>query len=184
MGIVRIAAFAGSIRQGSYNKALLRAAQELSPDGMEVEILDIADIPVYNMDLEASFPQAVVNFKKHIAAADGVLIATPEHNHSFSGVLKNAIDWGSRPYGDSCFQGKPVILQSASTGIYGGVRAQAQLRQVLGYLEMKPMQFPEVYITQAKDKFDEDLRLIDEPSRERIANQLSKFKEFIVSLRS
>lgn len=184
MNAIRIAGFAGSIRSGSYNRALLRASQELAPEGIIIEIVEIADLPVYNMDLELNMPDSAKALKNAVKSADGVLMVTPEHNHSFSGVLKNAIDWGSRPYGDSCFEGKPVILQSASSGVFGGVRAQAHLRQVLSYLEMKPMQFPEVYVTRAKDKFDEELRLTDDLSRQHIGNQLAKFKEFILSLRS
>jgi chromate reductase len=179
---MRIAAFAGSLRRHSFNKGLLRASQELCPKGMAIVILELQNIPVYNMDLESDLPSAVRHFKDEISSADGILIATPEHNHSFPGVLKNAIDWASRPYSDRTLTHKPVILQSASTGYMGGIRAQIQLRPVLAYFEMHQMQFPEVIVAFAKEKFDESGNLVDPESRERITKQLEKFKLFIESL--
>jgi chromate reductase len=174
-------AIAGSLRERSYNRALLRASAELAPDGLRLDVFDLAPIPPYNMDLEPSFPEAVVRLKDGIRAADGLLIAVPEHNFSFSGVLKNAIDWASRPPNDSPLDGKPVILQSASTSWTGGVRAQLQLRQVLGYFPMLEMRFPEVFVSSARDKFDDSLNLTDESARERIAKQLAAFKDFILA---
>lgn len=145
---------------------------------MQIEIADIGHLPLFNQDLEDDFPQIVTDLKDRIKAADGVLFATPEANFSFTGVLKNAIDWCSRPYGDNAFEGKPVIIQSASTGRFGGVRAQLHLRQVIGYLEMKPMQFPEVFVSNAKDAY-KDGELADERAREQIKKQLAAFAEFV-----
>lgn len=179
MSDIRIAAFAGSLRRLSFNRGLLRASQELCPKGMAIDIIDLDGIPVYNMDLESDLPMPVRQFKDRISSADGILIATPEHNHSFPGVLKNAIDWTSRPYNDRSLDHKAVILQSASTGYMGGIRAQIQLRPVLAYFEMKQMQFPEVVVGNAKQKFDENSNLVDLESRDRISKQLEKFKLFI-----
>lgn len=117
---ITILGFAGSLRKGSYNKALLRAALELSPEDAKIEIFDLEGIPPYNMDMENRMPETVKEFKAKIRAADAILIATPEHNYSVPGVLKNAIDWASRPYGDNSFEGKPVGIMSASTGMLGG----------------------------------------------------------------
>ncbi len=172
-------AFAGSLRKGSLHKGLIETSKSLAPEGMEILAFDLAPIPLYNMDLESDWPKPVLDFKAAIASADGVLIACPEHNYSFSGVLKNAIDWASRPITETPFRNKPVILQSTSTGMMGGSRAQYHLRQVLGYLECRQMQFPEVFIPNAKDKFDEKVRLIDERGTAQIRKQLEAFKQFL-----
>ncbi len=176
---LHILAFAGSLRQDSFNRRLLVASQILKPEGMEIEIFDLDEIPPYNMDLEPDFPPAVVAFKAKCKAADGLLIATPEHNFSFSGVLKNALDWASRPLSDAVFDNKPVILQSASPGWQGGLRAQMQLRQVLGYFPMRQMYFPEVFVGSCRDKFDVEGNLTDALAIGNITKQLAAFKGFI-----
>jgi chromate reductase len=142
-----ILGFAGSLRQGSYNKALLRAALELVPHDTNLEIFELNGIPLFNQDLESSPPEEVKEFKRKIKASDAMLIVTPEYNFSIPGVLKNAIDWASRPYGDSVFEGKPVAMMSASTGMLGGARAQYHLRQSFVFLNMYPVNKPEVFIT-------------------------------------
>ncbi|HVL39282.1 MAG TPA: NADPH-dependent FMN reductase [Fimbriimonadaceae bacterium] len=180
MAEVNVLGFAGSLRKESFNRKLLRASAQLAPEGMTIEAFDISDIPLYNTDVEqAAFPDSVRRFKEAIRAADGVLIVTPEHNYSFAGVTKNAIDWASRPYGDSAFKGKPVIIQSASPGYMGGARAQYHLRQVFGYLEMKQMFFPEVFLSAAQKAFDAEGNLTSEMARENIVKQLEAFKKFI-----
>ena len=166
-----ILGFAGSLRQGSYNKALLRAAAELLPDEARLEIFDLEGIPPFNQELESRMPEKVKEFKARIRAADAVLIATPEHNYSVPGVLKNAIDWASRPYGDNSFEGKPAAIMSASTGMLGGARAQYHLRQVLVFLDMHPVNRPEVFVTFAAQKIDEQGNLNDETTR-KIIKQL------------
>jgi chromate reductase len=169
---VRILAFAGSLRKGSYNRALLRAALELVPGDAELEIFDLDGVPPFNQDLETSMPERVREFKREIRAADAILIATPEHNYSIPGVLKNAIDWASRPYGDNSFEGKPVAIMSASTGMLGGARAQYHLRQVFVFLDMYPLNRPEVFVTFAAQKIDEKGRLTDQTTREIIGRLL------------
>ena len=169
---VAILGFAGSLRKGSYNRALLRAALELAPDDATLEIFDLEGIPPFNQDFEASPPEKVKEFKSKIRAADALLIATPEYNYSVSGVLKNAIDWASRPYGDNAFAGKPVAIMSASIGGMGGARAQYHLRQLFVGLNMHAVNTPEVFVAFASQKFDKDGRLLDEKARELIKELL------------
>ncbi|MEM3400439.1 MAG: NAD(P)H-dependent oxidoreductase [Nitrososphaerota archaeon] len=140
----------------------MRAAAELMPRNAKLEIFDIEGIPLYNQDFENDVPAKVKEFKEKIRRADAILIATPEYNYSFPGVLKNAIDWASRPPGDNSFEGKPVAIMSASIGTLGGARAQYHLRQVLIALNMYPINRPEVMVPLAREKFDENGRLIDE----------------------
>jgi chromate reductase len=168
---ITVFGFAGSLRKGSYNRALLRAAAELLPEEAQLEICDLAGIPPFNQDLENQMPEIVKGFKAKIRAADAILIATPEHNFSVPGVLKNAIDWASRPYGDNSFEGKPVAIMSASTGLLGGARAQYHLRQTFVFLDMHPVNKPEVIVTFARDKIDEQGNVTDETTR-KIIKQL------------
>jgi chromate reductase len=165
---ILILGFAGSLRKDSYNKALLRTAAELVPENVQIEIFDLEGIPPFNQDLEDQPPDKVKEFKAKIRAADALLIATPEYNYGVSGVLKNAIDWGSRPYGDNVFDGKPVALMSASPGILGGARAQYQLRQTFVALNMFALNRPEVIVRFADEKIDENGKVTDEETRQRI----------------
>jgi chromate reductase len=169
---ISILGFAGSLRQRSYNRALLRAALELVPDGARLEVFELDAIPPFNGDLESSPPESVKEFKRKIKAADALLIATPEYNYSIPGVLKNAIDWASRPYGDNAFEGKPVAVMSASTGMLGGARAQYHLRQSFVFLDMYPVNKPEVFVTFASQKFDDKGRLLDEQTKKLIGELL------------
>jgi len=170
---VNILGFAGSLRQGSYNRALLRATLELVPNSTKLEVFELNGIPVFNGDLESSPPEKVKEFKRKIKAADALLIVTPEYNYSVPGVLKNAIDWASRPYGDNSFEGKPVAMMSASTGMLGGARAQYHLRQSFVFLNMYPVNRPEVFVSFASEKFDDKGRLLDEKTKDLIRELLS-----------
>jgi chromate reductase len=174
-GKFRIFGFAGSLRKGSFNKALLRAAAELLPAGAELEIFDLEGIPPYNQDLEQQLPQRVRDFKAGVRAADAILIATPEYNYSMPGVLKNAIDWGSRPHGDNVFDDKPAAIMGASMGMIATARAQYHLRQSCVFLNMHPVNRPEVMVPFAQDKIDASGKLIDEKIR-------AKIRELIESL--
>jgi chromate reductase, NAD(P)H dehydrogenase (quinone) len=165
---IKILGFAGSLRKGSYNKAILRAAIESPPEGAEIEAFDLEGVPPFNQDLESNPPEVVKAFKEKIRSADALLIATPEHNYSIPGVLKNAIDWASRPPGDSAFEGKPVAIMGASIGMLGTARAQYHLRQVFVFLNMYPLNRPEVIVPFAEGKFDSDGRLTDEKTRKKI----------------
>lgn len=149
---LHVLGFAGSLRKDSYNKALLRAALELLPGNMELEIFDLEGIPGFNQDLELQPPAKIKEFKAKIREADAILIATPEYNYSVPGVLKNAIDWASRPYADNAFNGKPVAMMGASIGMIGTARAQYHLRQSCVFLNMHPVNQPEVMVPFAQDR--------------------------------
>lgn len=159
---LKVLGFAGSLRTGSYNKALLHASANFIPEDVDLEIFDIDGIPAFNQDIENDIPNKVKDFKSKIREADAILISTPEYNYSVPGVLKNAIDWASRPYGDNPFDGKPVAIMSASIGMLGGARAQYHLRQIFVFLNMYPINGPEVIVPFAQDKFDVNGKLIDE----------------------
>lgn len=169
---ISILAFGGSLRQGSYNKSLLRAATEMVPADATIEVFDIAGIPLFNQDLEKDPPEVVTKFKAKIKAADAVLIVTPEYNYSIPGFLKNAIDSASRPYGDNAFDGKPVAFMGASIGMIGTARAQYHLRQSCVWLNMYPMNSPEVMVPFAQDKFDANGKLTDAQTRDKVRELL------------
>ncbi len=169
---VKILGFVGSLRKGSYNKALMRAAVALAPDDATIEVFDLKGIPPFNQDLERQPPQIVKEFKADIRKADAVLIASPEYNYSVPGVLKNAIDWASRPYGDNAFEGKPVALMSASIGSLGGARAQYHLRQSFIFLDMHPLNRPEVMMPFAEDNVDAEGNVTNEQTRQLIRELL------------
>lgn len=156
-----ILGIAGSLRKNSYNRAALRAAQQLAPEGAKIEIFELDGLPVFNQDDEQNPPEKVKQLKAQIRAADAILFATPEYNYSIPGGLKNAIDWASRPYGDSAWQGKPVAVMSASVGPFGAARAQYHLRQSFVFLDMLALNKPEVMIGNASQKFDEAGNLVD-----------------------
>jgi chromate reductase len=168
----RILGIAGSLRKDSYNRAALREAARLAPQGVSVEIFDLEGIPPFNQDDEAHLPAKVVDLKARIRAADAILFVTPEYNYSIPGVLKNAIDWASRPYGDNAWNEKPVAMMGASIGTMGTSRAQYHLRQVCVYTNMHPLNQPEVMIADATRRFDERGSLTDETSRELIRKLL------------
>ena len=162
---ISVLGICGSLRAGSYNKATLRTAIELKPSGMTIETADIGSIPLYNEDVRArGFPPPVDKLRAQIAAADALLFVTPEYNYTISGVLKNAIDWASRPP-DQPFAGKPVAMMGAGAGMAGTARAQYDLRKCCVFLDMHPVNRPEVLIGQAHTKFDEQGRLLDEAAR-------------------
>jgi chromate reductase len=169
---VKILGFSGSLRKGSYNTALLRLAVALAPEGASIETFDMDGIPPFNQDEERSPPQKIKLFKEKIRAADAILISTPEYNYSIPGVLKNAIDWASRPYGDNAFEGKPVAIMSASIGMLGGARAQYHLRQSFVFLNMFPINRPEVMMPFAADKVDADGNIKDEMTKKLVKELL------------
>jgi len=166
MSSLKILAIPGSLRRGSFNRLLARAAAELAPAGVTVEIADLRDLPVYDEDVNAAGPPpAVLDLKRRIAEADAVFIATPEYNHGVPGVLKNAIDWTSRRPNQP-WKGKPVALAGASDGGWGTVRAQLALRPTLACLDARVVENPEVHVSHAQDKIDAEGRLTDEKTRE------------------
>jgi chromate reductase len=165
---LKILGIAGSLRRNSYNRAALQAAQGLLPAGVALELFDLEGLPLFNQDKEAQPQARVQEFKQRIRAADAILISTPEYNYSIPGVLKNAIDCASRPYGDSAWAGKPVAVMGASVSMLGSARAQYHLRQVFVTLDMQPVNVPEVMIGNAAKAFDAQGRLVDATSLELI----------------
>jgi chromate reductase, NAD(P)H dehydrogenase (quinone) len=174
---MKILGISGSLRKGSFNRMALNAVKSLLPAGMQLEVFDLEGIPVYNQDQDATPPARVVEFKKAIRAADAVLICTPEYNYSIPGVLKNAIDWASRPYGDSAWKGKPAAVMGASVGLFGTARAQYHLRQCFVFLDMPAVNQPEVMIGTASSKFDVAGNLTDETSKKLIGQLLGSLAE-------
>jgi chromate reductase, NAD(P)H dehydrogenase (quinone) len=176
----RIVAFSGSLRGGSYNRALLRAAAELTPEGMTIVPLEIGDLPFYNADVEAAGDPAVVaSFKTAMREADGVLIATPEYNNGIPAVLTNAIDWGSRFPGSAPLTGKPVALLGASPSQVGTARAQLHLRSLLSHVNARTLPPPELLLAAAHQRFDAELRLTHESTRTVLAALLERFDRWI-----
>jgi chromate reductase len=166
---VRLVAFSGSLRKGSFNTALLHTAIDLAPSDVTIEVAEIRDIPLYDEDLRtAGVPASVQRFREQIARAEGVLVATPEYNYSMPGVMKNAIDWASRPPAQP-FGGKTLGIMGASSGMSGTMRAQYHLRQSAVFLDMIPMNKPEVFVRNAASLV-KDGRIIDEPTRKVIGD--------------
>ncbi len=178
-----IVGMAGSLRSGSFNRALLLAMAELAPDGISIDTFDLSPVPLYNADLDESldggpYPDAVRDLRAAVEQADAVLLTTPEYNWGSSGVLKNAIDWLSRPAGASPLNQKPIALAGASKGMSGTGRGQLQLRQNLLATNSYVLQRPSIQVGNAKDHFDEHLRLIDEELRTKICDQLIALREW------
>ena len=174
---ITILGIAGSLRKASYNKSALRAAQGLCPQGATLETFGLEGIPLFNQDEERNPPKQVIDLKAKIRAADAILLVTPEYNYSIPGVLKNAIDWASRPYGDSAWNGKPVAVMGASVGAFGTVRAQYHLRQCFVFLNMDAVIQPEVAIGNASQAFDEQGNLVDETSKKLISQLLQNLAQ-------
>ena len=180
---IKIFGFAGSLRKGSYNRAMLTTALEMVPVTAILEPFDLDGIPPFSQDLEGNPPERVKEFKAKIRSADAILVATPEYNYSIPGVLKNAIDWASRPYGDNAFDGKPVAIMGASVGMLGTARAQYHLRQSCVFLNMYPLNQPEVMVPFAADKFDREGRLTDEKTKRKIGELLDGLVSWAQTLR-
>jgi chromate reductase len=166
---VTILGIAGSLRRDSYNRAILRSVRDLTPTDAQLEIFEeLGQIPLFNQDEEANPPEVISTFKSKIRQADAILFVTPEYNYSIPGVLKNAIDWASRPYGDSAWAGKPAAIISASPSLFGAARAQYHLRQVFVFLDMYAINRPEVMIGKAPERFDNQGRLVDHTTQDLI----------------
>ena len=175
---IHVLAICGSLRVGSYNRLALRTAIDLKPPGMTIETADIGSIPLYNEDVRAQgFPAPVETLRRQIKEADALLFVCPEYNYSMPGVLKNAIDWASRPP-DQPFAGKPVAMMGAGAGMAGTVRAQYDLRKCCVFLDMHPLNRPEVFIGQAQTKFDASGRLTDDAARGFIRDMLVNLEKW------
>ena len=178
----QLVGLSGSLRKGSYNTMLLKAASQLLPLNVSMEIISIEDIPLYNADLDLPSakrrPEPVEQFRKMLTDADGILISSPEYNYSIPGGLKNAIDWASRGE-DSPLLRKPVAVIGATTGLWGTTRMQVAFHNVFLFLDMKPVYKPEVLVAQAEKKFDKNGNLIDEMAKKLLKQKLEALKEMI-----
>src|ERR1041385_4615433 len=171
---ITILGIAGSLRRQSYNRSALRAARQLVPEGATIDIFELDGIPGFNQDEEQNPPAKVVELKQRIREADAILFVTPEYNYSVPGVLKNAIDWASRPYGDSAWTKKPVAVMGASVGTLGTARAQYHLRQMFVFLNMFAVNQPEVMVSQAHKHFDADGNLTEDTAKKLIRQLLEE----------
>jgi len=177
---LNIVGIAGSLRKGSYNRMLLRAAKEIAGEQMNIEEFDISGIPMYNTDLEKSgVPPLIEELKEKIRSSDGLLIATPEYNYSIPGVLKNVLDWASRTPKDTPLHLKPVAMMGGSGGISGTIRAQGHLRQIFAHSNMLDLKKPEVLVTKIQEKFDENGLLIDDALKQHLIRFISAFANWI-----
>jgi chromate reductase, NAD(P)H dehydrogenase (quinone) len=181
---MRVLGIAGSLRAGSFNRSLLRAAQELAPAGMEITAVDLAPIPLFNEDVEAKGdPEPVAALKTAIRQADALLFVTPEYNFGVPGVMKNAVDWASRPSRGSVLQGKPAGIMGATPGTGGTGRAQMQLRQSFVFTQTLAILSPEVLVARAPEKFDASGRLTDEKTRQVVGKFLQALAEWTLRLK-
>lgn len=176
---IKILGIAGSIREGSYNLLLLKATKLLLNENIDMEIFDLKNIPMYNVDIEDQLPDVVKQFKRKIVEADIVLIATPEYNYSISGVLKNALDWASRPKGQNSFEAKPVGIMGVSGGSLGTSRAQYHLRQIGVALDMRILNRPEIMVASGGKKFADDGTLNDEMTKDMIRSMINNLVKMI-----
>ncbi|MCG2617209.1 NAD(P)H-dependent oxidoreductase [Terrimonas sp. NA20] len=180
--IINIAAISGSLRKGSYNTMLMNSLEDLLPEGMKLTIVKYDDVPMYNADLDlpdaTQRPEPVVKLREQLAAAQGIVIVSPEYNYSIPGVIKNAIDWASRGE-DSPLLKKPVALMGVTPYTWGTTRMQVAFHPVFEFLNMKPVYKPEITVAQAKDKFDPSGKLIDEATKKLVRKKLEGLKEMI-----
>ena len=179
-----VAVVIGSLRKGSFTRRVANALCSLAPERLKMEVVQIGDLPLYNADLEANPPAAWAEFRRKIAAFDAVLFVTPEYNRSVPGVLKNAIDVASRPYGQSAWAKKPAAVVSVSPGAIGGFGANHHLRQMLVFLDMPVMQQPEAYISGADKLFGDDGRLTNDSTKEFLRKIIASFEAWIDRIRS
>jgi chromate reductase, NAD(P)H dehydrogenase (quinone) len=181
---VRVLGISGSLRKGSFNTALLRAAIALAPASLQIEVASLADIPPYNEDVRAQgFPEPVAKLREQIAAADALIIATPEYNYSIPGVLKNAIDWASRPPSPP-FAGKALAIMGASGSVGGTMRAQYHLRQIAVFLDMHAVNKPEIFVRNGQAAFDAEGKLTDETTKKLLGLQLEALVTFARKLKA
>jgi len=175
-----VAGISGSLRKGSWNTATLRAAQELAPGNLDIDIVTLKDVPLFNQDVEhKGWPDHVQELRDRVQAADAVIFASPEYNYSVTGVLKNAIDWLSRPEGDAPLNGKPAAIVGATPAFVGTARSQAHLRQIIFYNAMPLLPTAEVLIARAGDRVGHDGRLTDEKTRVVLKDMLEKFAAWV-----
>ncbi|WP_277187516.1 NADPH-dependent FMN reductase [Caballeronia sp. BR00000012568055] len=175
----KVAVVVGSIRQGSFNKQLARAVESLMPSEFEFEHLDIASLPLYSQDYDADYPQVALDFKQKITEANALLFVTPEYNRSIPGVLKNAIDWGSRPWGHSAWGGKPGAIIGTSVGALGTAIAQSHLRGVCAYLDIALLGQPEMFIKHDENRIDANGNIVNDDTRKFLQGFVDKYVAWV-----
>jgi chromate reductase, NAD(P)H dehydrogenase (quinone) len=176
---MQIGTLTGSISQQSINRKLVDALIDVAPDHVEFHDIRIDGLPLYDYDLDDDYPSEAIELKRSIERSDGLLFATPEYNRSVPGALKNAIDWASRPYGDSAFTGIPAGIVSASVGAPGGAMAQQHLRNILGYLDVPTLGQPEAFIHFTPERFDDQGRLVDDSTRDFLSTWMTAFVDWV-----
>jgi chromate reductase, NAD(P)H dehydrogenase (quinone) len=182
---LRILGLAGSLRRQSFNLALLKSAQQLAPQGVVLDIHDLSAIPMFNQDVEAlGYPEAVLQLHAAVAQADALLIATPEYNHGIPGVLKNALDWMSRPSGKSSAAGKPVAVIGTGTGAGGSIRAQLVLRPVLACMGMHQLVGADCIVPGAAQAFDASGQLVDERAKAALTKTIQALPQWVARLQN
>lgn len=179
---IKILGIAGSLRKGSYNKMLLAEAVKLTPEDSEISIFNIENIPLFNQDFEENPPKAVRELKESIEKSDAVLLVTPEYNFSIPGVMKNVIDWGSRPYGKNSWNKKPVAIMGASISGFGTIRAQSHLRQTFIFTNMFPIN-SELFVSKADEKFDQNSNLTDNEIKKKMRTLLQNLVDWTKKLK-
>lgn len=180
---LKIIGICGSLRKASYNLMTLRIAGKNFPPNVEFEIVEIGNLPLFNQDLEQNPPNTVTSFREKIKNTDAILFAVNEHNYSVSSVLKNAIEWASRPYKDAVLNKKPIAMMGASNGQVGTARAQYHLRQMLVQTDSYPLNRPEVMISFAQEKFDSEGNLHDEKTLQKIKNLVTELIDWTIKLK-
>lgn len=179
MSTFKIAVLVGSLRKESFNLKTAKALMELAPETLSLELLPIGDLPMYNQDFDAASPEPYTRFREQVKRFDGLLFLTPEYNRSVPAVLKNAIDVGSRPYGQNVWDGKPGAVVSVSISALGGFGANHHLRQSLVFVNVPAMAQPEAYIGNAQSLFDDSGRLTNDSTREFLTNFMMAFEKWV-----
>lgn len=175
----KVAVLVGSLRKDSYNRRLAQALEKLAPDDFKFNFIQIDDLPLYNQDFDSDYPAVYTRLKQDIEAADAVLLVTPEYNRSFPGVIKNAVDIASRPWGTNSFAGKPAGLIGISIGAIGTAVAQQHMRTVLSYLDVRTMNSPEAYLTNSEGMFDADGAIADANMRQFLQGWMDNFVAWV-----
>ncbi|KVM50798.1 NADPH-dependent FMN reductase [Burkholderia ubonensis] len=175
----RIAVIVGSLRRGSWNRALARAVVSLAPADLAFEFVEIGELPLYSQDYDADFPEVAKRFKQAIETADGLLFVTPEYNRSIPGVLKNALDWGSRPWGANSWAGKPGAVLGTSPGATGTALSQQHLRNVLAYLDVATLGQPEMFIKHDPTRIDDEGRIVSDDTRKFLQGFVDRYAAWV-----
>jgi chromate reductase len=184
MSKIRVAVLVGSLRKDSFNRHLAKAVEQLAPSDLSFEHLRIDNLPLYDQDFDGQYPAECQRLKDEVSAADALLFVTPEYNRSIPGVLKNAIDWGSRPWGHNSWSGKPGAVLGTSPGATGTALAQQHLRNVLAYLDVKTLAQPEMFIKHDPARIDDQGQIVSEDTRKFLQGFVDRYVDWVRMLKS